>query len=165
LLVLSWSVIVGAQDSSLELAVKATYLVKFISFVDWPASVFNSPTAPVNLCVLGGPFGALLDQAASGQTAGAHPVSIRRVTTVTRDSGCQVLYVSGPAEQMAIDAERGQPVLTVTDLPATAPQKGIINFAVQNGHVRFEIDDQQAAANGLRISSQLLALAVNHPTR
>ena len=71
-----------AQESQLELAVKATYLYKFAPFVEWPASAFDSPTAPLVLCVVGDdPFGDLLDRAVSGQHAGKHPIALRRLST------------------------------------------------------------------------------------
>jgi hypothetical protein len=38
--------------------------------------------------------------------------------------------------------------------------RGIINFVISDGHVRFEIDKGAAAVNGLTISSKLLSLAV-----
>ncbi len=57
------------------------------------------------------------------------------------------------------------PVLTVTDLPAGAAHKGIINFVVEDNHVRFEIDNRAANESGLRISSQLMALAIGGRTQ
>jgi hypothetical protein len=34
------------EGTSLERAIKATYLWKFAPFVEWPASVFKSPDSP-----------------------------------------------------------------------------------------------------------------------
>jgi hypothetical protein len=55
--------------------------------------------------------------------------------------------------------------LTVTD--STSRVHGIINFAVIENHVRFDIDEAAADAASLRISSKLLELAheVNRGTR
>src|SRR6185295_16921977 len=61
-------VLAAAGAAEPEYAVKAAYLVKFPFFVEWPASAFASPTAPLVLCVIGDdPFGSLLDEAAGGQ--------------------------------------------------------------------------------------------------
>src|SRR6185369_14635060 len=38
---------------SLEPSIKATFLYKFVPFVEWPADAFDTPTAPVNICVFG----------------------------------------------------------------------------------------------------------------
>jgi hypothetical protein len=153
-----------AQDGSLELAIKATYLVKFAAFVEWPANMFETPSSPLTICLVGTPFSGVADQAAAGQAAGQHPLAVRHVAAATHGSGCHILFSAGAPGQSiaeALDAVRGEPVLTVTDLPAATPRKGIIDFVLQSGHVRFEIDDRAAAQEGLRISSQLLALAIN----
>jgi hypothetical protein len=153
----------ATMGQNLTAAVKATYLVKFGSFVDWPPTVFASPSSPLVLCVVGGqPLGELLDRAAAGQQSNGHPIQIRRLSGITPNSDCDILYATGPAVEGALAAARHAPILTVTDLPDNAPIKGIINFTIRNDRVRFEIDDRTARQDGLRISSQLLALAVNY---
>lgn len=161
--------VAALAQSPLVSAIEATYLVKFGAFVEWPAGVFASATSPFHLCVTGDhPFGGVLDQAAAGGTVDQHPVAVRRLAAVTRNSDCQILFIgAGGAVPIAdiLAAVRGEPVLTVTALPADGPDKGIVNFVIQNNHVRFEIDPRRAAEDGLRISSQLLALAVNLRSR
>jgi hypothetical protein len=51
-------------------------------------------------------------------------------------------------------------VLTVTDSGAGGGA-GIIDFVVRDNRVRFDINDEAAAQNGLVISSKLLNLALN----
>lgn len=156
---------VWAQENSLERAIKATYLYKFAPFVEWPKTVWSSPTSPFVLCVAGDdPFGQVLDEAVAGQEVEAHPIALRRLSIVTRESGCNLLYDAGsPAQPVAeaLAAVRGTPVLTVTDAERNGGAKGIINFAILSNHVRFEIDDAAAAENGLVISSKLLSLAAH----
>jgi len=148
----------SASAASLELEIKATYLVKFGGFVVWPDSVFASPTSPLVICTAGpDPFDGALDRAASGQTVAGHPIEVRRIGAASSDAGCEMLFAGDPAGVHG-------PVLTVTDLPAGAAHKGIINFVIADNHVRFEIDDRAAKEHGLRISSQLLALAVGGHT-
>lgn len=148
---------------SLENAVKATYLYKLAPFVQWPRAV--APSADFNLCIAGnGPFGPLLDNAVRGQSVGGRPIAVRRFLTVANDSGCQIMYVAGsPAQSVAqiLEVLRGTPVLTVTDGQSNPRDKGIINFVLVAGHVRFEIDEAAAAAGGLALSSKLVSLAVN----
>lgn len=153
----------SAQVGALELAVKATYLVKFAQFVDWPPGAFETPASPLNLCVLDQPLGGLVDRAAAGQAVGQHPLAVRHISTLAQAAGCQILYTDGAVE--GLDAVARAPVLTVTDLPQGAARKGIINFVLVSNHLRFEIDDREAAADGLHISSQLLALAVGGNSR
>lgn len=151
-----------ALGQELAAAVKATYLVKFAEFIDWPPSSFRSPSDPLQICVIGDrPFEGLLDRAAAGRRVNGHPIEIRRLQSIARNTDCDILYVSGFAVDAALAATEGESILTVTDLPSDAPHKGIINFTIRDDRVRFEIDDRTARQDGLRISSKLLALAVN----
>jgi hypothetical protein len=153
----------AGAGGSLEFAVKATYLYKFIPFVQWPSGATERPTFAV--CEAGnGPFGPLLDEAVRGQSVEGRPIVVRRFATLAADPGCAILFVAGsPAQSVAqvLAIVRGHPVLTVTDAAATANARGIINFVVTAGHVRFEIDAAAAAAGGLSLSSKLLSLALN----
>ncbi len=152
----------GASALSLESAVKASFLYKFGPFVEWPASAFPAASSPFNICVFGAdPFGGLLDQAARGQTIAGHPVAVRRIESVEGRIDCQVVFVSRsrqPSPAEVLHALRGLPVLTVTDA-REGVDGGIIHFVVQDGRVRFTIDNGLARAGGLVLSSKLLALA------
>lgn len=150
----------GAQ--SLEYAVKANYLYKFAPFVEWPPRAFVSETSAFNVCVLGeAPFGDALDEATRGQRVGDRPVSVHRLTTVSPETGCHVVYVGrSTTAKEALRALRGHPVLTVTD-SSQGVTGGVVHFVLQRGRVRFSIDPAAARAQGLVISSKLLGLAVN----
>ena len=151
-----------AGDRSLEYAVKAAFLYKFASFVDWPAGSFESESAPFILCVAGGdPFGGRIRSAANGQMVGSHPIVLRPLAKDATPSNCHAMFVSGSDSKFAREAlngVRGTPTLTVTD-SALGPTAGIIHFVVADDRVTFDIDNAGAAANHLVISSQLLALA------
>ena len=165
---LASSIAAWGQENALEVAIKATYLVKFAGFVEWPAATFESPSGPINICIVGNPLAGIPDRAAAGQAVGQHPLAVRHIAAATRGAGCHIMFSAGVSQQsvdQAIEATRGEPVLTVTEQPEGAAHKGIVNFVVQSGHVRFEIDDREAARDGLRISSQLLSLALNQTAR
>ena len=148
----------------LEIAVKATDLYKFAAFIDWPNSAFAGPNDPAVVCVAGeDPFGAVLDQAVRGQRIGARPIVVMRLDRVERGAPCTILFIAPsrrqpPAE--ALDRMRGQPVLTVTDEADDPGARGMIDFVLRDGHVRFRIDPRAAERSGLSISSKLLSLAV-----
>lgn len=154
-----------AEDQSLEYAVKAAFLYKFGLFVQWPATAFSSPSAPLNLCVAGeDPFGAMLDRAVSDQKIDGRAIVIRRLKTVTRDAGCHILYLGDPRtprSSQVFEAVRGNSVLTVSDDRVPGTSAGIIHFVIKDNRVRFNIDDEAAAQNGLAISSKLMSLALD----
>jgi hypothetical protein len=154
----------AAAQASLEIAVKATDLYKFAAFVDWPPAAFAGPTEPAVLCVVGDdPFGQVLDQAVRGQKIGGRPIEVMRLDHVERGAPCHILFAGAsrrepPAE--ALDQVRGQPVLTVTADAGDPNARGMIDFVLRDGRVRFRIDARMAERSGLAISSKLLSLAV-----
>jgi hypothetical protein len=144
-----------------EAQVKAAFLCKFGFFIEWPVAAFPSTDAPLTLCVVGtDPFGPALDEIAKSQKVGARPITLRRIPSIARDSGCHIAYIATLSAQTKQDL-RGSDVLTVTDAGVDQSQQGIINFVVKDNRVRFDIDDAAAAAGGLNISSRLLTLALN----
>jgi YfiR/HmsC-like len=147
-----------------EPAIKAAYLYKFGFFVEWPQAAFAASDSPINLCIVGNdPFGTLLDDTVKGQKIGNRPISVHRMTSVSRDSGCHIAYLPDGAQSpsaQAVGALRGSDILTVTDAGTGGSPVGIINFVIKDNRVRFDIDDAAAASSGLVISSRLLSLAL-----
>lgn len=150
----------AAEGSSLEYAVKAAYLYKFGLYVDWPASAFASPESAIHLCIFGeDPFGNTIDEAVKGQLINRRPIVIRRLKAGSQESGCHIMYLGTSDIVRAAQHPKpmiGKGVLTVSDVPGI----GIINFVIKDNRVRFDIDEEAAAQNGLGISSKLLDLAL-----
>jgi len=156
LLPLLWSAAAAAEPT--DIAVKAAFLPRFARYVSWPASAMPKGSDPFVLCVIGrDPFGAMLDDAARTQLIDGRRIVVRRLETATPAGGCHIAFVASSGNQFPPVV--GQAVLTVTDANNGGP-RGIINFVIANGRVRFFIDQKSAAQRGLSISSRLLALAV-----
>src|SRR5579884_2152966 len=148
-------------DASLEYAVKAAYLPKFIPFITWPDNALAA-NAPFTICVLGPDrFEGRLDRSAAGMRMGDHAVQVRHLAGPDPTANCQVIFLPAGSDpglvDGTLDAMRGHPVVTVTDSGVKA--HGVISFLIQDNHVRFDIDDALAAEGGLSISSKLLGLA------
>lgn len=147
---------------SLEQAVKASYLVKFAPFVEWPPRAFSSSSKSFLICIAGeDPFGSQIDEVAYGQKVAGRPIALQRLDAGANASNCQMLFLGRSAQVSNADLPNvaGQPVLTVTDRNSGVPG-GMIRFVMQAGRVRFQIDEGAARANGLTISSKLLGLAI-----
>lgn len=143
---------------SLEYAVKAAYLVKFIPFIGWPDAAFASPDQPVTICVLGdSPFDGKLD-AEAGMKSGSRLVAIKHIAAFDPDTSCHLLFLGkSPVAPDVLAATKDKPIITVTD--SGTALRGIISFVIADNHVRFDIDDAAAEADGVKISSKLLELA------
>jgi hypothetical protein len=151
-------------DASLEYAVKAAYLTKFIPFISWPADSFETATSPVTICLVGDdPFHGALQEAARAAQIGERPLVVRHLQTP--EAGCRMVFVAAADPALAgqvLEALKGKPVVTVTDSGLNLSGQdmhGVISFAIEANHVRFDIDAEAADRDGLVISSKLLALA------
>ena len=150
----------AARAQVSDVAVKAAFIPKFARYVTWPASAPGQADHQLVICVIGDdPFGAMLNQAAAGQTVAGKPLVVKRLSSSAEASDCAIAFVDGPHTGEKLAALGHRPVLTVTDA-RTSPQRGVIHFVIVDGRVRFFIDNAQAQARGLTISSRLLALAI-----
>jgi YfiR/HmsC-like len=161
-LVVSWLPTPAAAigPSTAELAVKATYIVKFASYITWPADKLR-PGAPIVICVTGrDPFGAVLDRAAAGQETNGHPFIVRRVESARQAENCNFAYLGGSSRDVsiALAATATRPIVTVSDA-RTSKTYAMIHFQIVGDRVKFDIDAGAASRSGIKISSKLLGLA------
>jgi len=143
-----------------EYEVKAAFLYKFASFVEWPAGRLS---LSVGICVAGrDPFGQELDRVVRGKTLNGREFLIRRLKPGEPAKDCQILFV-GASERgrlrPMLEKLQAEPVLTVGDVPGFCESGGVVNFAVNDNRVQLEINPAAAERAGLRLSSRLLSLA------
>lgn len=156
---------VRAQESApSEYQLKAAFLFNFGKFVSWPAGDFSREDAPLVIGVFGdNPFRDDLKNMIAGKSINGHPVVFRMVTAPADAKNCHILFVSASAQKDAAGIPgtlHGVNVLTVTENMAHFAQSGYaINFVMEEGKVRFEINNAAAAQAGLTISSKLMSLA------
>jgi len=146
-----------------EYRVKAAFLYNFAKFVEWPPRAFKGPVDPIAICIVGkDPFGPALTQAVNGKTVEGKPYSIRQIADPQQVSGCHILFVGASERKVmraVLSAAHGAPVLTVGEADAFAAEGGIVNFKIESGRVRLQINIDSAGEAGLSISSKLLGLA------
>ena len=146
-----------------EYQVKAFFLYNFARYVEWPAESFKSSNDPIVICILGqNPFGGALDQAIAGKVVDGRPFVVRQLSDIQPESNCHILFVnSSERKRFRSMAGRlkGSGVLSVGEIPGFTADGGVINFKLEGGKVRFEIDVDAAGRERLHISSKLLSLA------
>ncbi len=153
-----------ADDTvSTEYQVKAAFLYNFPKFVQWPASAIPKRSSPIIIGVFGAnPFGDELDRLVKDRTINEHPIEIKQSRKPDELRSCHLVFVSqGEGKRLPelFAALKGASVLTVGESAKFADLGGIINFVVEAGKLRFEIDGDSASRARLRISAQLLKLA------
>lgn len=149
-----------AADETLEFAVKATYLLKFTKFIQWPPALQGPGDAPFTICVFGSnPFGNSLNQVVAGETVAGHRIVIQRLEHEDPLSGCRVLYFGDHEERPRLSGEATRGILTVGEGSAFVRNGGMIGFVIDSRRVTFDINWKAAEASGLKLSSGLLSVA------
>jgi hypothetical protein len=168
MLILACLILAGSPCRSAEVnqltenQIKAAYLYNFAKFVEWPASAL--PTgAPLVIGIMGkGPVGEA-QSALSGRSAKGHRVQVRQVARAEEAGGCQILFIAGSERHRIKEILRALPaggILTVSDIRNFCSQGGMIGLSPQGDKVQFEINLGSAERAGLKLSSQMLKLAL-----
>jgi hypothetical protein len=151
----------GAED--LEQSVKAAFLYKFASFVEWPAPALPQPDTPITIAVAGSEtILAELGPMVVGRTAKGHPITVRPIRPGDTLAGVHILFV-GDSESARLgqwaQAAQTHSTLVVTDADSALTRGSVINFVLAERRVRFEVALDAAERSGLKLSSRLLAVA------
>jgi hypothetical protein len=148
---------VAADSNSLEEAVKATFVLKFMPFVSWPPSTPNTDT--FNICTEGNDkVVALVAASAQGRSADGRRIAVRALTAGQPADDCRVVYIaSDVAPEPVLEQLRAKPILTITQ--SGGSDHGIIQLLTLGHHVTFDIDLKLASDDGIVVSSKLLGLA------
>lgn len=137
-----------------EAELKAAYIYNFAVFTTWPA---DSALQKAPFVVCAGTDGALW---AGLQTLNGKPVNGRPWTASDllhpKGGRCDIAVLSGGAERPA-----SLPAGTLVVRNGAGHGPAAITLVDDEEHIRFDIDTQEAARNGLRFSSRLLRLARN----
>jgi len=141
--------------------VKATFLLNFTKFVEWPAAAFEDAASPISICILGDdPFQGILNQLVEGEVVNGRRVTVQKIRRAPSPKSCQILFAGKPEKDLpAVLAAVGPGVLTVGEGPDFLREGGIIAFVVENRRVRFDINQSAAANASLILSSRLLSVA------
>jgi len=142
--------------------VKAAYLFRFAGYVDWPERM--PADAPFIISVLGSPGVAReLRRLLPGHSVNGRPAEVREITGAQDLAKPQILYVgAGRAEYLrtAFAAAALASILVVTDEEGGLNAGSALNFLTIDRRVRFEVSLTAADRSGLKISSDLLGVAV-----
>lgn len=157
-----WLAPVRPADVRAEQSVKAAITLRFASYVEWPEEDVSA--GDFNIAVLGASdVAAQMNELAANRTVTGRPVRIRRIASLQDLGDAQVLYVGTDRRsdlRSLLQPLRGHSLLVVTEEEDALAAGSIINLLVADQRVRFEVSLQTARAAKLRISSDLLSLAV-----
>jgi hypothetical protein len=148
---------------AVERRVKAAYLYKFASYVEWPAGAFANARSPLVIGVAGDD--ALRDELrrlVMGRTVGGRNLQVRSVQPGQPVRGLHVLYagdLSGEERAALRRQLAGRPVLLVSDLQGARALDSMVRFVPVDQRLRFDVDLGPVEAGRLKVSALMLSAA------
>jgi hypothetical protein len=153
----------AAQEVLPEYELKAAFVSKFPQFAEWPESALIDRKT-FDVCVVRpSPFGQALEELIAEETLRGRRLVAREINDEQAIETCHVLFIPKLplAQRKALLARAAtRPVLTIGDYDGFLDEGGIVNLRIVDGRVRFDINAVSASRAGLRLSSQLLRLAL-----
>src|SRR5207245_6837321 len=121
-----------ADTQADEYRVKAAFLYKFGSYIEWPSGSFARADSPVAIGVMGADaLAEELTQIVAGRNVNGRPVRLRKLRPGDPIAGLHVLFVGrGEGGRLAeiLAPARGQALLTVTESEEGLQPGSLINF-------------------------------------
>jgi len=158
-----WLATVAWGQTAEEYRVKAAFLFNFAKFVSWPPEAFKSASDPIAICIVGkDPFDGALERTVSGQTVDGKPFTVRQAPDPKQMGGCHIAFVSSSERKRLpaiFEGIKNSCVLTVGESDNFTGEGGVVNFRLEDGRVRIQINLEAAGQHRLRISSKLLGVA------
>lgn len=147
-----------------EYSIKAVFLYNLIKYTEWPSLPARAdPTGAIVLAVIGDdPFGNTLDQAVQDRTVRGRHIVVARFAGAKDIKPCHVAFVSGSDSARLtelIHILTAQSVLVVGDSKETARAGAAVNFFMEQGKLRFDVNSPSTQRSHIALSSQLLKLA------
>ncbi len=160
--VLASSLAGAAEPAFSEYEVKAGFIYNIAKFVEWPERTDAGSRNQLLVCVLGSdPFGKAFEQI-EGRTVQGKKLGIRRVASAREARECHILFI-GRSEKDRVaritETVKDWSILTVGDTEGYLREGVMVNFYMEDGKVRFEIDVERTKQSKLSLSSHLLKLA------
>lgn len=151
---------VTAQDRPTH-EIHAAMLFNFIKYVQWP-NEGDGGEFVVGVIGDDNVFNTL-NQWYNGKQKGTKKYVIKKLSSATESSSCQVVYV-GKAKNKDFDDIMnnigGKSILTITDGNGLGQKGSCINFKVIDGKLKFEMNQATLTSSNLKVSSQLSSMAI-----
>lgn len=153
-----------AQTRPSQYDVEGAYLLNFGKFTQLTAASQALRRATFDICILGrDPIGKTIDKLAGDETIDRRKVRIVRETNASQARTCAIAFISARDDDRIredLNALADSDVLTVSESPDFLNDGGMIQFVIQDDHVRFSVNLDAVRKTHLILSSQLLRVAL-----
>jgi hypothetical protein len=142
-----------------EYQLKAAFLFNFTKFISWPHADASSK---LTVCVVSAKeVAGALEAVIRGKSVDARQVVVQQLNSPAALETCQLLFIGASGKKMeeTLVAAKNLAIVTVGEDEKFLRRGGMINFVLEEGKLRFEINTDAASRAGINISSKLLSLA------
>lgn len=150
--------------------VEAAYLLNFGRFLRSSGQSQALRRATFDVCIVGhDSLGRSIDRLAANESIDGRAVHIVRGVAPSQARTCAIAYIADGNDEVVREDLRvlsGADVLTVSDAPNFLNNGGMIQFVLQEDHVRFAVNLDALRKTHLILSSQLIRVALyvmGHP--
>ena len=154
---LALSATTRAQDEKF----KALFMYNFTKYIEWPQ---NKQSGDFVIGVIGNPaIAGELNAIADRKSVGSQAIKVKEINSSDEMVKMHIVYVAeGKSDEAAAIAGKikGKGVVLITDKPGFAQSTSGINYIKKDGKPSFEVNQKHLADEGVKVSSQLMALGV-----
>jgi hypothetical protein len=152
----------AATETYSEDAVKAAFLYRFTGYVDWPPQALSD--AQFTIAVLDADGVATeLARLLQNRQIQNRSAQVKPIRSIKELASAPMLYIGAAHREdlrHLIAGTAGRPVLVVSSEEGGLDGGSTVNFLLIDRRVRFEISLDAAESSGLKVASELLAVAV-----
>ena len=137
------------------------FIYNFSKYVKWPDTQ-SSGTFVIGVLGNSAIQKNLIEMSRTKKVNGL-PIEVKQYKSVSDIGNCHILYVStmesGKIEKI-ISNTQDRSILIVTAKPGLAQKGAAINFVEVGGKIKFELNEKNAEAHGLKVAGSLASLAI-----
>lgn len=137
------------------------FIYNFTKYIKWPASSQNGDFV---IGILGNsPIIPELERMANVKKVGNQNIVVKKFNNAASISNCQILFIPSVESNSLKDVKnvlKNKPTLVITERVGMAQKGSAINFVLQGGRWRFELNKATTDAAGLKVADQLSRLAI-----
>jgi hypothetical protein len=153
-----------ANGPNNESTIKALFIYNFTKQIEWPEESFSKPQ--FTICVLeDSEIADRLAESVKGRKYFDKNFEVKIIKNVSESAGSQILFLpqsKGKKFEKELSGYAQSSLLIITEEKTIPSNYSSINFVEKNSQLRFEINVQLTKKQNIKISNNLLKLAINN---
>jgi hypothetical protein len=148
-------------DEADEYTIKGMFIYNFTKYIDWSPKVNNNAFV---IAIYGrSEITKSLQRIALTKKANNRTIEIKLVNNIEEAKDCEIVFIPRSNNQVlneTIEKLGSKGILIVTEDKNMATKGSCINIINVDGKIRFELNERAVKRDGLKVASQLEALAI-----